>query len=360
LITVDVQLEQAAYPVYIGRGLLGAGELWQPHLGQGQLLIVSNETVAPLFLEQLKQGLAGRNPALHVIPDGEQYKNSETWYGIIDALVGHQARRDACLIALGGGVVGDVTGFAAACYMRGVRFLQAPTTLLAQVDASVGGKTGINHLRGKNLVGAFHQPAAVIIDSATLDTLPEREYRAGLAEVLKYGAISDAPFFEWLEREAEPVARRDPAAVDYLIERAVRNKAAVVAADERESGLRALLNFGHSFGHALESETAYERFLHGEAVAIGMVTAARLSEQRGLCPAGSAERISSLLARLGLPVQIPADLAVQGLAEALELDKKALASGLRLILLRDIGDAFVDSDSGAATILTAMSASQAA
>jgi 3-dehydroquinate synthase len=228
----------------------------------------------------------------------------DTWYGIIDTLIGMQARRDATLVALGGGVIGDVTGFAAACYMRGVRFLQAPTTLLAQVDASVGGKTGINHVRGKNLVGAFHQPAAVVVDSATLDTLAAREFNAGLAEVVKYGAIRDEPFFGWMEERADAVSARDSAALDYLIRRSVENKAEIVALDEKEAGVRALLNFGHSFGHALESVTAYQRFLHGEAVAIGMAVAARLSEARSLCKGGLADRLTALLQRLGLPVRI--------------------------------------------------------
>jgi len=238
--------------------------------------------------------------------------------------------------------------------MRGVRFVQAPTTLLAQVDASVGGKTGVNHVRGKNLVGAFHQPAAVIIDSSTHDSLPAREFNAGLAEVVKYGAICDRPFFDWLEANAERVAARDPEAIDTLIRRSVENKAHIVGQDEKESGVRALLNLGHTFGHALESETGYAEFLHGEAVAIGMVTAAALSERRDLCPAGTADRIAALLRRFDLPVRIPARLDRARLAAALELDKKAVASGLRLVLLHDIGEAVVDGDSTAAEIDRAM------
>jgi 3-dehydroquinate synthase len=226
--------------------------------------------------------------------------------------------------------------------------------LLAQVDASVGGKTGINHVRGKNLVGAFHQPAAVVIDSATLDTLPAREFNAGLAEVVKYGAIRDEPFFCWLEEQAGNVAGRDPAALDYLIRRSVENKAGIVGLDEKEAGVRALLNFGHSFGHALESVTQYERFLHGEAVAIGMAVAAGLSETRSLCAAGLANRLTALLQRLGLPVRIPADLPTEALAEALELDKKALASGLRLVLLNGLGSACVDAGSSQGEIIAAI------
>jgi 3-dehydroquinate synthase len=354
MITIDIELESARYPVYLGRGGLARPEPWQRHLGDGAVLVVSNDVVAPLYLDTLAAALGGRRFETHVVPDGEPHKTVATWQGIIDRLVGMQARRDCTLVALGGGVVGDITGFAAAAYMRGVRFVQAPTTLLAQVDASVGGKTGVNHVRGKNLIGAFHQPAAVIIDSATLDTLPAREFNAGLAEVVKYGAIGDAPFFDWLEANADRIAARDADAVDELIRRSVENKADIVAQDEKESGVRALLNLGHSFGHALESETGYAAFLHGEAVAIGMVTAAGLSEQRGLCPAGTTARIGDLLQRFDLPVRIPAELDTGRLAVALELDKKAVASGLRLVLLENIGAAVVDRDSTPNEITHAM------
>ena len=354
MITIDIELESARYPVYVGRNGLVREELWAPHLGDGAVLVVSNDRVAPLYLDSLATGLDGRAFDVHVIPDGERHKTVTTWKGIIDKLVDMQARRDTQLIALGGGVVGDITGFAAAAYMRGVRFLQAPTTLLAQVDASVGGKTGVNHERGKNLIGAFHQPASVVIDSATLDTLPKREFNAGMAEVVKDGAICDAPFFDWLEANADRIAARAGDAIDEMIRRSVENKARIVSQDEKESGVRALLNLGHSFGHALESETAYADFLHGEAVAIGMVTAAMLSEQRGLCPTGTAERIGALLGRFDLPVRIPAHLDLTRLAAALELDKKAVASGLRLVLLQDIGTAVIDRDSSAKNIMNAM------
>jgi 3-dehydroquinate synthase len=238
--------------------------------------------------------------------------------------------------------------------MRGIRFLQAPTTLLAQVDASVGGKTAINHSKGKNLVGAFHQPAAVIIDSSTLSTLPDREFNAGMAEVVKCGAIRDPEFFAWLEANVNAISAREQPALDHLIQRSVQNKAEIVSADEREAGVRALLNLGHSFGHALESETAYRRFLHGEAVAIGMVTAAGLSEARGLCSPGVADRLAHLLRRFDLPVRVPTDICTDGLQNALQLDKKAIASGLRLILLRGIGDAVVDCDSSQEQIIEAL------
>jgi len=351
---INVELANNAYPVYLGHGLLTEQSLWDKHLGSGKTLIVSNVVVAPLYLEALKSTLSAHHPDVHIIPDGERFKTSETWYGIIDKLVGMQARRDVNIVALGGGVVGDITGFAAASYMRGVRFLQAPTTLLAQVDASVGGKTGINHAKGKNLVGAFHQPAAVVIDSATLATLAEREFNAGLAEVVKYGAIFDPQFFAWLEQHAGEINGRDVEALDYLIYQSVMNKAKIVAEDEKEAGIRALLNFGHSFGHALEAETRYTEFLHGEAVAIGMVIAASLSESTGLCDQGATERVSALLSQFSLPVRIPAGISINGLLDALELDKKAIASGLRLILLNAIGHAMVDSNSSQDEIITAM------
>jgi 3-dehydroquinate synthase len=351
---INVELANNAYPVYLGHGLLTEQSLWDKHLGAGKTLIVSNDVVAPLYLEALKSALITHQPNVHIIPDGEPFKTTETWYGIIDKLVGMQARRDVNIVALGGGVVGDITGFAAACYMRGVRFLQAPTTLLAQVDASVGGKTGINHEKGKNLVGAFHQPAAVVIDSATLVTLADREFNAGLAEVVKYGTICDPQFFAWIEENADDINDRDVEALDYLIYRSVMNKAEIVAEDEKEAGIRALLNFGHSFGHALEAETRYSKFLHGEAVAIGMVIAASLSESKGLCSPGTAERVSALLTRFALPVKIPAGISINGLFDALKLDKKAIASNLRLILLNAIGHAVVNSKSSQDEIINAM------
>ena len=356
--TIDIDLPQNAYPVYLGRGLLVNAGAWQRHLGDGKVLVVSNDTVAPLYLDALLSALGGREVETHIIPDGEQFKTVETWQGILDRLVAMQARRDAVIVALGGGVVGDISGYAAACYMRGIRFVQAPTTLLSQVDASVGGKTGVNHVRGKNLIGAFHQPSTVIIDSASLDTLPAREFNAGMAEVVKYGAISDPEFFTWLEDNAADIVSRDAAAIDRLIEISVLNKADVVRQDEKEAGVRALLNFGHSFGHALESETGYSEFLHGEAVAIGMVTAARLSESRSMCEPGATERLLTLLEHFGLPTRIPGHLNVERLAEALTLDKKAVASGLRLVLLKAIGEAVIDSDSTTEQIMDAIHASQ--
>lgn len=352
--TIDIKLSNHSYPVYMGNGLLSATELWRDHLGSGKTLIVSNDAVAPLYLEDLKSALGNRAVEVHILPDGERFKTVESWYGIVDKLVDMQARRDANLIALGGGVVGDISGFAAACYMRGIRFLQVPTTLLAQVDASVGGKTAINHAKGKNLVGAFHQPVAVIIDPATLASLPEREFNAGLAEVVKYGAIKDAGFFGWLEENAAAIKQRHGDSLNYLIHESVKSKAEIVSRDEKETGVRALLNFGHSFGHAIEAETNYSRYLHGEAVSIGMVIAARLSEIRDFCKPGTAKRLATLLHSLGLPVILPADISINGLTGALALDKKAVVSGLRLILLKATGDAVIDSQSSQHEILAAL------
>jgi len=354
MITVEVKLTSNSYPVYLGSGLLTATDLLNRHMGNGKTLIVSNDVVAPLYLDRVRTSLGNRDVEIHIIPDGERFKTAETWYSIIDKLVSMQARRDATVIALGGGVIGDIAGFAAACYMRGIRFLQLPTTLLAQVDASIGGKTAINHDMGKNLLGAFHQPAAVIIDSATLASLPDREFNAGLAEVVKYGAINDTDFFAWMEENSAAIKQRQEGVLKHLIHESVKNKSEIVSQDEKEAGIRALLNFGHSFGHALEAESNYSRFLHGEAVSIGMVTATRLSEIRGLCQAGTAKRLATLLRNLSLPVKQPADIKISGLTRALALDKKARVSGLRLILLKAIGNAIVDSQSSEDDILTAM------
>jgi 3-dehydroquinate synthase len=275
---------------------------------------------------------------------------------IIDRLVEIKAGRDACLVALGGGVIGDLCGFAAATYMRGVDFIQVPTTLLAQVDAAVGGKTAINHPGGKNLVGAFHQPLAVIADTRTLETLPGRHFRAGLAEVVKYGAIRDAEFLRWLEDHADAILGQDPECLGQLIETCVRHKAAVVAADERESGQRALLNFGHSFGHALEVLSGYQEYLHGEAVSIGMAIAARLSEQRGLCPGGHTRRITALLSAFDLPLTLPSRIGTRELLGAMVLDKKNQGGQARLILLAELGRAIIDTKSTSEEISAAIDA----
>jgi len=351
--TVQIELGERSYPVHIGHGLLDHPAPWQA-LKAGKTLVVSNTVVAPLYLDQLMAALGDREVRSHIIADGEPFKTVQTWSGILDSLVNMQARRDCNLIALGGGVVGDITGFAAASYMRGVQFFQVPTTLLAQVDSSVGGKTGVNHSQGKNLLGAFHQPGMVLIDTQTLDTLPAREFRAGLAEVVKYGAILDSEFLDWLENSVEAINSRQASALSFLISRSVQSKAKVVAADETETGIRAILNFGHSFGHALEAITAYSEYLHGEAVAIGMAIAATLSEQRGLCPAGTAARLGRLLQAFGLPVELPAHVSNDAVLAALQLDKKAVASGLRLILLQQAGLAVLDSTSNREQIEAAL------
>ncbi|GAB4189848.1 MAG: 3-dehydroquinate synthase [Wenzhouxiangellaceae bacterium] len=339
---VQVALANAAYPIYIGSGALGNRSLWQRHLGTGAVLVVTNEVVAPLYLETLRRGVGQRSIETVVLPDGEAHKSMLTWKHLIARLTAINATRDATVIALGGGVVGDLAGFAAATYMRGIRFIQAPTTLLAQVDAAIGGKTAINLRAGKNLVGAFHQPAAVISDLDALTTLPEREYHAGLAEVLKYGAIRDAGFFHWLSGQRSGIKARLTPLMAEMVERSSAHKAAVVAADELESGERALLNFGHTFGHALETAGRYQRHLHGEAVAIGMVLAARLSERIGLCPAGAADAISDLLADWQLPTRPPSGSQPQQLLELMQLDKKTRHDGLRLILLKAIGEATIE------------------
>ena len=329
------------YPVYIGQGLLVNASVWSRHL-RGRVLVVTDTTVAGHYLARLRPALGSVDHKDKVIlPDGEAQKTLANWQFLIEQLVALGAQRDATVVALGGGVIGDMAGFAAACYMRGIRVVQVPTTLLAQVDAAVGGKTGVNLPAGKNLVGSFHAPGAVVVDIDTLATLDARDYRAGLAEVVKYGAIRDAGFFAWLEHEADALAARVPDALLEAVHRSVSNKAEVVAADERESGQRALLNFGHTFGHALETATGYRRYRHGEAVAIGMSLAARLSELLSLTASGLAERLDALLVRLGLTTELPSELDREQLLDLMRLDKKNQAEQMRLVLLEDIGRAVV-------------------
>ena len=340
-----VQVEHGAgsYPVYVGQGLLGMSGIWERHL-DGRVLVVSDENVAAHHLGRLGPVLEahGRFREL-VLPPGEENKTVAQWQRVIDDLVRLGAQRDATVVALGGGVIGDLSGFAAASYMRGIQVVQMPTTLLAQVDASVGGKTGVNHADGKNLIGAFHQPTAVVADLDTLATLGNRDYRAGLAEVVKYGAIRDPHLFAWLEANADALSSRLPDMLAEAVYQSVRNKAEVVAADEREAGQRALLNFGHTFGHALETVTGYSQFRHGEAVAIGMVLAARLSELLGMAAAGTADRLHELLDRLGLPTRLPDDIPHSALLKRMRLDKKNRADQIRLILLESLGRAVVRS-----------------
>jgi len=346
---VAVELGARGYPIRIGAGLLGSD--WPALLPGRDVLVVSDENVAPLYLAGVMQSLAGRQARTHVLPPGESQKTLARFGEVLNALAAMRASRDAAIVALGGGVIGDLAGFAAACWMRGIAFVQLPTTLLAMVDSSVGGKTAVDLPQGKNLVGAFHQPRAVIADTATLATLPLRELRAGLAEVVKYGAIRDPEFFAWIERHVEALLARDAAVLAEAVERSCQHKAGIVQRDEHEQGERALLNFGHTFGHALETAGGYGDLLHGEAVAIGMVMAARLSAALGHAPPEDAERLSHLLARLGLPIFPRGAIDPAQLLELMRLDKKAVSGKLRLILWRGLGHAEVVSGVPDADIL---------
>jgi 3-dehydroquinate synthase len=352
--TIDVALGARCYPVWIGRGLLDDPARWRARLRGRHVLVISNTTVAPLYLERVARGLDGLHWSSFLLDDGEAHKNFGNVGRALEALATLGATRDACIIALGGGVVGDLAGFAAACWMRGIDFIQMPTTLLAMVDSSVGGKTGVNLPAGKNLVGAFHQPRAVIADIDTLATLPDREYRAGLAEVVKGAAIGDVAFFAWLEANAEALARRHTATLVEAIASKVRDKAGVVARDETEQGERALLNFGHTFGHALETAGHYTTLLHGEAVAIGMVLAARLSERLGMSDAADTARLQRLLERLGLSVALPPGMSPEQLLELMRLDKKNTAGTLRLILWRGIGKAGIVAGTDETVVLATL------
>ncbi|MDE2156924.1 MAG: 3-dehydroquinate synthase [Xanthomonadaceae bacterium] len=352
--TITVALGQRSYPVWIGAGLLDDHTRWRAMLRGRHALVISNTTVAPLYLERVAQGLHGLRWSSFLLDDGEAHKSFANVGRALEALAALGATRDACVIALGGGVVGDLAGFSAACWMRGIDFIQIPTTLLAMVDSSVGGKTGVNLPAGKNLAGAFHQPRAVMADIDTLATLPEREYRAGLAEVVKGAAIGDEAFFAWLEQHAAALAARDPAAVPEAIARKVTYKAGVVARDETEQGERALLNLGHTFGHALETAGHYTALLHGEGVAIGMRLAARLSERLGMSEAADTERLQRLLEKLGLPVAIPPGMDAPELLALMRLDKKNSAGELRLILWRGIGRAEIVGGVSEADVLAVL------
>jgi 3-dehydroquinate synthase len=322
--------------------LLGDRGLLDSLIRGRDLCVVTDATVAPLYLERLRTTLSGRRMAQCVLADGERYKTLQTLAGVFDALVDAKQNRDTTILALGGGVVGDIAGFAAACYQRGVGYVQIPTTLLAQVDSSVGGKTGVNHPGGKNLIGAFHQPLAVIADTDTLATLPDRELRAGLAEVIKYGCVWDEALFDWLELNIAKLTGRDSAALAYAIERSCHIKATVVSRDERENGLRAILNFGHTFGHAIESATNYDTYLHGEAVGLGMLVAANLSRRLGLIDGDAERRVRDILARAGLPTETPRIGAARAF-ELMQMDKKVLAGTVRLVLLEKLGRAVVSA-----------------
>ena len=355
--TLEVALGARTYPIHIGAGLLGRPELVLPHLKTAQVALVSNETVAPLYLDAFARPLRehGVRVTEIILPDGERHKNWQTLNLIFDALLERRCERSATLVALGGGVIGDLAGFAAATYQRGVSFIQVPTTLLAQVDSSVGGKTGINHPLGKNMIGAFHQPRLVLADTDTLKTLPDRELRAGLAEVIKYGLIRDLPFLEWLEASISKLLARDAEALTYAIERSCTNKAEIVAADETESGVRALLNLGHTFGHAIEAGLGYGEWLHGEAIAAGTVMAADLSRRMGWLTEADVQRVTDLLQRAGLPVTGPA-LGADRYLELMSLDKKVAGGKLRLVLLEAIGRGAICAEAKEADLRAAIEA----
>jgi len=353
--TLTVNLGARSYPIHIGQGLLRNPELITRHISGRQVMVVTNETIAPLYLRSIMELLDGFDLASVILPDGEQFKTIETLDSVFTGLLEHRFNRHCTLIALGGGVIGDITGFAAACYQRGVAFLQIPTTLLAQVDSSVGGKTGVNHPLGKNMIGAFHQPGCVVIDTDTLDTLDQRQLAAGLAEVIKYGLIHDAGFFIWLEQNIERLSARDKQSLAYAIERSCTIKAEIVAEDERESGRRALLNLGHTFGHAIETGTGYGNWLHGEAIAAGMLMAADLSERHQWLTRSDVERIESLLRRAGLPTSPPDEMDDSQFMELMAIDKKVVDGGLRLVLLKEIGAAVITGDFSAALLSQTLS-----
>lgn len=356
--TLNVDLGERSYPIYSGAGLLQQANLLKRHIRGRQALIVSNETVAPLYLQQVQNNLQGLQIDVLVLPDGEAYKTLETLQKIYDKLLQSRHNRTTTLIALGGGVIGDMTGFAAATYQRGVDFIQIPTTLLAQVDSSVGGKTGVNHPLGKNMIGAFHQPQCVLADTETLNTLPDRELAAGVAEVIKYGLICDTPFYDWLEENLDGLMERNGTLLAEAIERSCGNKARVVAADERESGIRAILNLGHTFGHAIETAEGYGAWLHGEAVAAGMVMAADLSARMGWLASEEVARLSRLLARAGLPVAPPATISDERFLELMAVDKKVIDGRMRLVLLKAIGEAVVTDEIPVDTLRQTLSATR--
>jgi len=342
--TVNVDLGERSYPIFIGQDLLGKKAWLIPYIKGQQVMVVSNETVAPLYLEKTLAGLKDFKTSTTILPDGESYKTLTILNQIFDRLLEERFDRQCTLVALGGGVIGDMTGFAAACYQRGVHFIQIPTTLLAQVDSSVGGKTGVNHALGKNMIGAFHQPHVVLCDTDTLKTLANRELSAGLAEIIKYGLIRDLKFFEWLEQNMSKLLNRDAESLAFAIEQSCRNKAEVVAEDEHEGGVRALLNLGHTFGHAIETGGGYGNCLHGEAVAIGTILAANLSNHLGWIDKETVQRIKNIFLAAQLPVEIPAQISSETMLELMKVDKKVRGGRVRLVLLKSIGEAILTAD----------------
>lgn len=341
--TLNVELDERSYPILIGSGLMQDVALLNEHIPGKQVLIVSNETVAPLHAQPLLDALADRQVDLITLPDGERFKNLDTLNLIFTRLLELGYDRSCTLVALGGGVVGDICGYAAASYQRGVKFVQIPTTLLAQVDSSVGGKTGINHPMGKNMIGAFYQPQSVLIDIETLNTLPERELKAGVGEVIKYGLGLDLEFLEWLEENVEALLASEPEALAHAVEQSCAIKARVVAADERESGQRALLNLGHTYGHAIETHTGYSSWLHGEAVGAGMVMAADLAQTEGMIDTATANRSRALIERCGLPTRPPQDMDSERFLALMARDKKTLDNNLRLVLMTAAGESVCTS-----------------
>ncbi len=344
MISLNVDLGERSYPICIGNNLLQQGELLTQHIPGNSALVVTNETVAPLYLSAVEQALDGIRFKSLVLPDGEEYKNLDTLTKIYDCLLENRFDRNTTLIALGGGVIGDITGFAAASYQRGVHLLQIPTTLLSQVDSSVGGKTAVNHPLGKNMIGAFYQPKAVIADTATLNTLEDRQLSSGISEVIKYGLIRDPEFLDWLEDNMDSLLDRNSEALSYAIKRSCQNKAEVVAADERESGQRALLNLGHTFGHAIEAGMGYGVWLHGEAVATGMVMAARLSNKLGWISEADVDRVINIIERANLPVHAPDKMTAERFLELMSVDKKVSDGILKLVLYKSVGHAIVTRD----------------
>ena len=341
---LNVELGERSYPIVVDSGLLSRRELFQQYVNANEVMVVTDETVAPLYLDNLLSTLSGFNVTCHVLPDGEEHKSLATLAELLDAMVAAPCSRETTLIALGGGVVGDIAGFAASCYQRGINYLQVPTTLLAQVDSAVGGKTAVNHARGKNLIGAFYQPRCVIADTDTLSTLDSRQLSAGIAEVVKYGCIRDAGFFTWLEQNIDKLCQRDVDSVSHAIIECCRNKAELVATDEVEQGDRALLNLGHTFAHAIETVTGYGKWLHGEAVSAGISLAADMSCRLGWLEEKDVERIRVLLRRANLPVCAPADMTVADFMRNMARDKKVAAGRVRLVLLKAIGEAHLVSD----------------
>ena len=355
--TLTVSLAERSYPIHIGVDLLSRGDLLLPHLKKKKAVIITNTTVAPLYLDRLTKTLGniGISALPIVLPDGESHKNWETLNLVFDALLGAHCERSSTLIALGGGVIGDMGGFAASCYQRGMPFIQIPTTHLSQVDSSVGGKTAINHPLGKNMIGAFYQPKLVLADISTLDTLADRELRAGLAEVIKYGLIRDPEFFDWLETNIEALLNRDRDALAYAVNRSCANKAEVVAADERETGERALLNLGHTFGHAIETGMGYGEWLHGEAVSAGTLIAMDLSQRLGMVTVDEVFRVKNLFIRAGLPVSAPR-FGAERYLELMRHDKKVENGKLRLVLLEKIGKAVISDAASEQEILASINA----